>query len=69
MFVAADDCFADQPTVERMNALYGRQVSLRDASLYARQPVASTLASGRAKRLLGWQPTTRWPELLSKRWA
>lgn len=64
MLIAADDCFADQPTVERMNALYGRQVSLRDASLYAQQPFASTLASGRAKRLLGWQPTTRWPMLL-----
>ena len=63
MFVAADDCFAEQPTVGRVNALYGTQVPLRDAALYANRPFASTIASGRAKRLLGWQPTTRWPDL------
>ncbi len=64
MFVAADDCFAEQPTVARVNALYGTQVPLRDAALYAGQPFASTIASGLAKRLLGWRPTTRWPVLL-----
>ncbi len=56
--------FAEQPTVDRVEALYGRQVPLRDAKLYASRPFASTVASGRAKRLLGWQPTTRWPDLM-----
>jgi UDP-glucose 4-epimerase len=64
MFVAADDCFADQPTVRRVEALYGTQVPLRDAELYANWPSASTIASGRAKRLLAWRPTTRWPDLM-----
>ena len=64
MFVAADDCFAAQPTIERVEALYGTRVPLRDAALYGRSPFASTIASGRAKRLLAWQPTTRWPDLM-----
>jgi UDP-glucose 4-epimerase len=64
MFVAADDCFAEQPTVARVNALYGTQVPLRDAALYAGRPFASTIASGLARRLLGWRPTTRWPDMV-----
>ncbi len=66
MFVAADDCFADQPTVQRVEALYGTRVPLRDAELYASRPFASTVTSERAKRLLAWQPTTQWPDLAEK---
>ncbi len=66
MFVAAADCFTKQPTVHRVEALYGTRVPVRDAELYANWPLASTIASGRAKRLLAWRPTTRWPDLMEK---
>ncbi len=60
MFLAADDAFSDQPTVARVEATYGTQIHLLDPSLYAGFPNASPVSSARARRRLGWRPTTRW---------
>ena len=59
-FLAAADAFAAQPTVTRLEALYGARIKLRDAALYARSPHASPVSCARAALRLRWIPTTRW---------
>lgn len=59
-FLAADDCFAIEPTVARMEALYGASIPVRDAVLYQRMPCASPISTAAARARLGWRPTTQW---------
>jgi UDP-glucose 4-epimerase len=59
-YLAAADAFAAQPTVARLEELYGTKIQLRDPELYERCPRASPVSSGRAGQRLGWRPTTRW---------
>jgi len=60
-FFAAEDVFAAEPTVPRMQALYNAAIPLRDAALYERFPRASPVSHAEARARLGWVPTTRWP--------
>jgi nucleoside-diphosphate-sugar epimerase len=59
-FLAADDAFSTQPTVARLEVLYGEEIPLRDAGLYQRMPCASPVSHAAAHQRLGWTPTTRW---------
>jgi nucleoside-diphosphate-sugar epimerase len=59
-FLAADDVFATEPTVARLQALYGATIPVRDAALYERFPRASPVSHAAALARLGWSPTTRW---------
>jgi UDP-glucose 4-epimerase len=59
-FLAAADAFAVEPTVARLEALYGTPIALRDAALYGSLPNASPISHAAAQRRLGWTPTTRW---------
>lgn len=59
-FLAATDTFAMQPTVTRLEELYGARIPLRDPALYDRSPLASPVTCARAAERLGWTPTTRW---------
>jgi nucleoside-diphosphate-sugar epimerase len=59
-FLAAADCFATEPTVGRMEALYGATIPVRDPALYEASPLASPISTAAARRRLGWEPTTRW---------
>lgn len=59
-FLAAADSFAIEPTVPRLEALYGTPISLRDPALYRDTPRASPVSHAAAKRRLGWIPTTKW---------
>jgi UDP-glucose 4-epimerase len=59
-FLAAADTFATQPTVPRLEALYGAPIALRDPALYENFPRASPIGARRAGGRLGWIPTTRW---------
>jgi UDP-glucose 4-epimerase len=61
-FLAAADAFAAEPTVARLEELYGERIPLRDAALYERFPRASPVCCGRAAVRLGWAPTTRWSD-------
>jgi UDP-glucose 4-epimerase len=61
-FLAAADAFATQPTVPRLQALYGATIPLRDPALYEKFPRASPVSSSRAALRLGWTPTTRWAD-------
>jgi nucleoside-diphosphate-sugar epimerase len=59
-FLAADDAFAEQPTVARLEALYGARIPVREPALYADAPQASPISNAHARSRLGWRPTTRW---------
>jgi nucleoside-diphosphate-sugar epimerase len=59
-FLAAADVFATEPTVARLEALYGATIPLRDAALYERFPRASPVSHAAARARLGWVPTTSW---------
>jgi UDP-glucose 4-epimerase len=61
-FLSAADSFAMQPTVARLNALYGTNIPLRDPALYQRFPHASPVSSKHATARLGWSPTTHWSD-------
>jgi nucleoside-diphosphate-sugar epimerase len=60
-FLAADDVFAAEPTITRLEALYGVAIPVKDAALYQREPLASPVSNAAARSRLGWTPTTRWP--------
>lgn len=59
-FLAAADAFAVEPTVPRLEALYGAPIALHDAALYQREQRASPISHAAAHRRLGWTPTTHW---------
>lgn len=59
-FLAAADTFATEPTVPRLEALYGTMIPVRDAALYRDKPRASPVSHAAARRRLGWVPTTEW---------
>ncbi|HWK44874.1 MAG TPA: hypothetical protein VNT30_09135, partial [Stellaceae bacterium] len=59
-FLAADDAFAEQPTIARLEALYGARIPVREPALYANAPRASPVSNAQARSRLGWRPTTRW---------
>ena len=59
-FLAAADAFATEPTVDRLEALYGAPIPVRDAMLYRDVPRASPISHAAALKRLGWAPTTRW---------
>jgi nucleoside-diphosphate-sugar epimerase len=59
-FLAAGDAFATEPTVQRLEALYGRPIPLHDAALYEHSSCASPISYAAANRRLGWMPTTHW---------
>jgi UDP-glucose 4-epimerase len=59
-FLAAADCFAIEPTVARLAALYGATIPLHDTALYNRFPRASPISYAAARARLNWVPTTDW---------
>jgi UDP-glucose 4-epimerase len=59
-FLAADDVFATEPTVSRLEALYGATIPVNDVALFQRFPRASPISNAAARRRLGWVPTTSW---------
>jgi nucleoside-diphosphate-sugar epimerase len=60
LFLSAADTFAGEPTVARLENLYGTPIPVRDPARYAAFPRASPISHDRARQLLGWSPTTRW---------
>ncbi len=59
-FLAAAESFADEPTVVRLQALYGVQIPLRDPTLYQQFPCASPISHAAAFKRLGWSPSAHW---------
>ncbi len=61
-FLAAADSFATEPTVTRLEALYGLSIPVRDTALFERLPRASPISHAAAQARLDWTPTTHWPD-------
>jgi len=61
--IAATDTFTDEPTLDHLRRTYGTLPPIRRPDLYRQNPRASVLDTEKARRVLGWQPTTTWPEL------
>jgi UDP-glucose 4-epimerase len=59
-FLAATDTFATEPTVARLEALYGTAIPIRDPALYRDNPRASPIGHAAARARLGWIPTSEW---------
>ena len=59
-FLAATDTFAPEPTVARLETLYGARITLKNPDLYADFPRASPISHARARDRLRWSPATRW---------
>jgi UDP-glucose 4-epimerase len=60
---AADTCTLE-PTLDHLRGADGEAPPLRQPDLYRQNPRASAFDIERTARLLGWTPTTSWPELL-----
>lgn len=65
-FVTAADSASNLPTLERVLLLYGAVPSLRDPDLYHNEPRASMIDATRAREVLGWAPTSSWPEVAAR---
>lgn len=63
-YVAADDTLGGIGALGNAEALLGRCPDIRDAERFAAEPTASTLDNRRAKRVLGWCPRDRWPDIV-----
>lgn len=61
--IAAADTFSDEPTLDHLRRTYGTLPPIRRPELYEKNPRASVLDTDKARRMLGWQSTTTWPEL------
>ena len=59
-FLAAEDSFATEPTIARLQAVWGVQIPLHDEVLYQLSPRASPVSHAAARQRLGWTPTTHW---------
>jgi UDP-glucose 4-epimerase len=62
-FVTAADSCAYEPTLERARRFFGRLPEIRDPGLFEREPRTSMIDATRARELLGWEPTSSWPEI------
>jgi nucleoside-diphosphate-sugar epimerase len=61
--LAAGDTFTDVPTLDHLRRTYGALPPIRRPQVYKHNPRASVLDNSRARRALGWEPTTSWPQL------
>ncbi len=62
-WLSAADTFIAEPTLDYLRRAHGELPALRKPDLYRQNPRASALDIERAKRLLGWTPSTAWPDL------
>ncbi len=59
-FVAAEDSYAEEPTLERVARLWpSSRIEIRRRELFAREPRASAFDGSLARRVLGFAPRTR----------
>jgi nucleoside-diphosphate-sugar epimerase len=66
LFVAAADTFQPSPTLAYLREAFGALPEVRKPDVYARDPRASAHDSSRARELLGWSPSTTWPDLVAR---
>jgi hypothetical protein len=64
-FLAAADTFATEPTVVRLEKLYGASIDVKDPGLYRSIPRASPISHATARSRLDWEPKTCWPSQMN----
>jgi nucleoside-diphosphate-sugar epimerase len=64
LFVTAADTFHPSPTLPYLREAFGRLPEVRKPDVYARDPRASAHDGSRAREVLGWSPSTTWPDLV-----
>ncbi|KEY04327.1 NAD-dependent epimerase/dehydratase family protein [Brucella inopinata] len=62
-FIGADDSSHPQPTLTWAEKILGQLPDVVDQDLYQDQPRASIFSNRKAKRLLGWKPTSNFESL------
>ena len=65
-FVVAADTFHPTPTLPYLEHAYGSLPEIRKPEIYAGNPRASAHDITRARELLGWRPTTTWPQVAAR---
>lgn len=65
-FLSADDGNAPGDTLEVLADRFGAAPHLRKPHLYEENPRASAIDNERARRVLGWEPTSNWLDILAK---
>jgi UDP-glucose 4-epimerase len=63
-WLSAADTFTLEPTLDYLREVDGTLPALRKPDLYRQNPRACAFDIERTARLLGWTPTTNWPDLL-----
>lgn len=62
-FLSADDSSHEAPTHDWYRQLFGSVPDIANPRRFKQLPRASVFSSARAKELLGWKPTSNFPEL------
>jgi len=65
-FLSASDSNAPGDTLDVLTERFGATPHLRKPHLYEENPRASAIDNERARRVLGWEPTSNWQEVLAK---
>lgn len=66
-FVSAADTMSTRPTLELIEARYGRLPEIRDRALYRDDPCAAVWDISKARRVLGYEPRSDWRRLCAMR--
>jgi UDP-glucose 4-epimerase len=64
-FITAADGLNTRPTLELVRERYGFLPEIRRPEVYERLPTASVLDGGKAREMLGFQPTRDWRRMLA----
>lgn len=67
-FLSADDSSHEEATQDWYRSLFGELPAIANPRRFMQLPRASVFSSARAKELLGWQPSSSFPEL-KRAWA
>lgn len=65
-FTAAADTFEPEPTLPYLERAYGTLPEVRKPWVYERNPNAGVVDCTRAREVLGWEPTSRWPDMVAR---
>lgn len=61
--VSADETFAREPTLERLEFLFGEAPVVTDPARFVDNPHAAPMSNAKAREVLGWRPTMDWRAL------